>query len=184
MLLLAFASAMFLYIGVENSFGGWLPSYAVRTDPLLQASSISFFFWTAELVGRLLMAVFNTRIGEAALYRISLALLLFIGIVLCAAAHLTPTSIILLAILSGLALAPLYPLIVSFMIARIGNHPRLGAFFACSSLGGAVMPWLTGIFSTRFYGLRAGLIVPAAGACVLLFLSNALTQKPIVDDKT
>jgi fucose permease len=69
------------------------------------------------------------------------------------------------------------------MLARTGNHPRLGSFFACASLGGAVLPWLTGIFSTQFHGLRVGLIVPASGACMLLLLSNALTKKPIAHQK-
>jgi len=177
--LIAFASALFLYIGVENSLGGWLPSYAVRTNPSLQAASIAFCFWIAELIGRLLMAAFSKRIGEATLYRVSIALLLFAEILLCTAAHLTPANMVVLAVLCGLALAPLYPLIVSFMLARTGNHPRLGPLFACASLGGAVLPWLTGIFSTQFHGLRIGLIVPAAGACLLLVLSAALTKKPI-----
>jgi fucose permease len=182
--LFAFASALFLYVGVENSLGGWLPSYAVRTNPSLQAASIAFCFWIAELVGRLLMAAFSKRIGDATLYRISLALLLFAEILLCIAAHLTPANMVTLAILCGLALAPLYPLIVAFMLARTGNHPRLGPLFACASLGGAVLPWLTGIFSTLFHGLRVGLIVPAVGACLLLFLSTALTKKSIAREAT
>jgi len=182
--LFAFASALFLYVGVENSLGGWLPSYAVRTNPSLQAASIAFCFWIAELVGRLLMAAFSKRIGDATLYRISLALLLFAEILLCIAAHLTPANMVTLAILCGLALAPLYPLIVAFMLARTGNHPRLGPLFACASLGGAVLPWLTGIFSTLFHGLRVGLIVPAAGACLLLVLSTALTKKSIAREAT
>lgn len=184
MTLLAFASASFLYIGVENSLGGWLPSYAVRANPSLHPSSIAFFFWMAELIGRLVMAALSTRIGEATLYRVSLALLLFAEILLCAAAHLTSGNIVALAILTGFALAPLYPLIVSFMLARTGNHPRLGPLFACASLGGATLPWLTGIFSTHFRGLRVGLIVPAAGSCLLLLLSTALTRKPLAHQET
>ena len=46
--LLAFAAAVFLYVGVENSLGGWLPSYAIRTNPSLNASSISLYFSIAE----------------------------------------------------------------------------------------------------------------------------------------
>jgi MFS transporter, FHS family, glucose/mannose:H+ symporter len=176
--LLAFASALFLYIGVENALGGWLPSYAIRTNPSLHASSIAFFFWVAELIGRLLIAIFDMRNSEVALYRVSLMLLIFAEGVLCTNAHLTPTNMIVLAILCGLALAPLYPLIVSFMLARTGNHPRLGSLFACASLGGAILPWLTGIFSTQFHGLRAGLIVPTVGACLLLLLSIAFARSP------
>jgi FHS family glucose/mannose:H+ symporter-like MFS transporter len=173
---LVFACTLFLYIGVENSLGGWLPSYAIRTNPTLRASSIAFSFFIAELVGRLLIAALNARIADATLYRASLALLIVAEAVLCAAIHLTPITMVALAILSGLALAPLYPLIVTFILARTGNHPRLGALFACASLGGAVMPWLTGIFSTQFHGLRVGLVVPAVGSFLLLFLSTALTR--------
>jgi FHS family glucose/mannose:H+ symporter-like MFS transporter len=175
---LAFAAAMFLYVGVENALGGWLPSYAVRTDPSLQAASIAFCFWMAELVGRLLLGALNIRLGEAILYRACLAVLLLAEVLLCTVAHLSPSMMIALAILCGLTLAPLYPLIVAFMLERLGDHPRLGILFASSSLGGAMMPWITGIFSTRFHGLRAGLLVPAVGACLLLILSTAITRMP------
>jgi FHS family glucose/mannose:H+ symporter-like MFS transporter len=183
-LMLAFASALLLYIGVENALGGWLPSYAIRTNPLLRASSIALFFWVAELIGRLLVTVLDTRIGEAPLYRISLALLIFVEVLLCVMAHVSPTNMVLLAILCGLALAPLYPLIVSFMINRIGNHAKLGRLFACASFGGALLPWLTGIISTRFHGLQAGLIVPTVGTCLLLLLSTTLTKRPIAHGET
>jgi FHS family glucose/mannose:H+ symporter-like MFS transporter len=175
---LAFAAAMFLYVGVENSLGGWLPSYAIRTDPSLQAASISFCFWMAELAGRLLIGALNIRIGEPSLYRGCLALLLLAEVLLCTVAHLSPLNMVALAILSGLTLAPLYPLIVAFMLERLGNHPRLGVLFASASLGGGIMPWMTGIFSTRFHGLRAGLLIPALGACLLMILSTAITRIP------
>lgn len=172
-----FAAAMFLYVGTENSLGGWLPSYALRTNPSLQAASISLYFWIGELVGRLLIGALCLRVSEAILYRACLAVLISTTIVLCSLAHVSPTSVIVIAVLSGLSLAPLYPLIVSFMLSRTGNHPRLGAIFAFTSLGGAILPWLTGILSTEFHGLRAGLIVPASGACLLLLLATVLTGK-------
>lgn len=182
--LLAFASAMFLYIGVENALGGWLPSYAIRTNPGLKAPSIALCFWLAELTGRLLMAGLNTNTGEAMVYRGSLALLVIAEIVLCTVTHLTPNAMIALTVLCGLALAPLYPLIVSFMLLRTGKHRRLGAIFSSASLGGATLPWLTGVLSTRFHGLRIGLVVPAAGACLLFSLSAVLTDKAIAYKKT
>ncbi len=175
--LLLFATALFLYVGVENALGGWLPSYAVRTDPALRASSIALWFWIAELLGRLLVAALGARIREATLYRGSLGLLLGAEVLLCTAPHLPQRIVVALTILSGLALAPIYPLILSFLLARTGNHPRLGAIFAWASLGGAILPWLTGILSTQFQGLRAGLIVPAVGASVLLLSSSALATK-------
>jgi MFS transporter, FHS family, glucose/mannose:H+ symporter len=182
-LLFIFGAAIFLYVGVENSLGGWLPSYAVRTNPSLHASSISIYFWVAELTGRILVTALMTLLGEAALYRFCLALLIVTQILLCAAAHISAASIVTLTVLSALSLAPLYPLIMSFLLARTGNHARLGALFAIASFGGATLPWLTGVFSTYFHGLRAGLLVPAAGAALLLFLSAIITAKPALPSK-
>jgi fucose permease len=176
--LFVFGAAIFLYIGVENALGGWLPSYAVRTNPAIHASSIALYFWIAELTGRILVTILMTLVGEAALYRICLALLILTQVLLCATAHISTTGIVALTVLGALSLAPIYPLIVSFLLARTGNNARLGALFATASFGGAILPWLTGVFSTQFHSLRTGFIVPAAGAALLLFLSAILTAKP------
>ncbi|HEX7157990.1 MAG TPA: MFS transporter [Edaphobacter sp.] len=169
--LLAFALALLLYVGIENALGGWLPSYAVRHTALLLASSVSFYYWMAELIGRSLMALVVRRLGEATLYRASLVLLIASLSALIFSPHLSARGIVAFTLLCGLAIAPLYPLIVSFLLARTGSHPRLGPLFSMASLGGATLPWLTGVVSTQFYGLRAGLAVPAIGT-VLLFVTS------------
>jgi fucose permease len=176
--LFVFGAAIFLYIGIENALGGWLPSYAVRIDPSVHAPSIALCFWIAELTGRILVTVLMTLISEAALYRICLALLILTQVLLCATANISSPGVLILTVLGALSLAPIYPLIVSFLLARTGNHARLGALFATASFGGATLPWLTGVFSTQFHSLRTGFIVPAAGAVLLLFLSATLTAKP------
>ena len=118
-------------------------------------------------------------LGEALLYRVCLALLILTQILLCAIANISAAGVITLTILAALSLAPLYPLIVSFLLARTGTHTRLGPLFATASFGGATLPWLTGVFSTHFHGLRAGLLVPAAGAALLLILSATISAKPV-----
>jgi MFS transporter, FHS family, glucose/mannose:H+ symporter len=182
--LFVFGAAIFLYIGIENALGGWLPSYAVRTNPAIHASSIALYFWIAELTGRILVTVLLTHVGEAALYRVCLVLLILTQVLLCATTPISAPGIVALTILGALSLAPIYPLIVSFLLARTGNHPGLGALFATASFGGATLPWLTGVFSTRFHSLRTGFLVPAAGAALLLFLSAILTARPTTTAKT
>jgi len=125
-----------------------------------------------------------TLLGEARLYRLCLALLIFTQIALCAIAHVSAAGVIILTVLAALSIAPLYPLILSFLLARTGNHAKLGEIFATASLGGAILPWLTGIVSTQFHGLRTGLIVPAIGAALLLFLSATITAKPTLASTT
>jgi MFS transporter, FHS family, glucose/mannose:H+ symporter len=181
--LMTFAAAMFLYVGVENSLGGWLPTYAVRTHPSLQASSVAIYFWVAELVGRLLVAALMLLLGEPALYRLCLGLLIVIETLLCVLVRISAGGILTLTILGGFTLAPVFPLLVSFMLARTGNHKRLGPLFASASVGGAVLPWITGVCSTQFHNLRAGLVVPATGAVLLLILSGVITAKPITSPR-
>jgi len=177
-LLFFFSASMLLYIGIENSLGGWLPSYAVRINPAIQASTITLYFWTAELTGRLLVAVLVTRVGETILYRICLALLLVTTVLFCTLIYPTSISLMTLTFFCALSLAPLYPLMVSLLLARTGTHPQLGLLFSITSLGGAALPWLTGIVSTRFHHLRAGLIVPTIAVIILLSLSGTITRKP------
>ena len=112
------------------------------------------------------MAALISLITERALYLISLLLLLFTQAALLSAAHPAPALIFTATILTGAALGPLYPLIVSFLLSRTGQHARLGSLFAFASLGGATLPWLTGVVSTHFGGLRPGLLVPAAGTLI------------------
>ena len=176
--LFVFAAAVFLYIGVENALGGWLPSYAIRTNPALHASSIALCFWVAELTGRILVTILMALVSEAALYRICLALLILTQVILCVTANISATGIVALTFLCALSLAPIYPLIVSFLLARTGKHAQLGPLFATASFGGASLPWLTGVVSTQFHNLRTGFLVPATGAALLLFLSAILTAKP------
>jgi MFS transporter, FHS family, glucose/mannose:H+ symporter len=176
--LLMFSAAMLLFVGIENSLGGWLPSYGVRASPTLLASSIALYFWIAEMTGRMLLAALTSLFGERSLYRSSVVLLILTVGALMVASHLSVGEVVTLTVLSGLALAPIYPLILSFFLARTGNHPRLGRVFAAASIGGAVLPWLTGVVSTDFHGLRAGLAVPATGAVLLLLLSAVIANKP------
>jgi fucose permease len=182
--LLMFSAAMLLFVGVENALGGWLPSYGVRTSSALLASSIALYFWVAEMTGRLLLAVLTDLFGEASLYRGSVALLIVAEGVLIVAKHPSAGEVVALTIFCGLAIAPIYPLILSFFLARTGNHPRLGRVFAAASVGGATLPWLTGVISTEFHGLRAGLAVPAVGTVLLLLLAGVITSTPMFSTRS
>ena len=177
--LLMFSAAMLLFVGIENALGGWLPSYGVRASRTLLASSIALYFWIAEMTGRMLLAALTSLFGEALLYRCSVVLLILTVGALIVSTHIAAGGVVTLTILSGLALAPIYPLILSFFLAQTGNHPRLGRVFAAASIGGATLPWLTGVASTQFHGLRAGLAVPATGAVLLLLLSSRIAKRPM-----
>jgi FHS family glucose/mannose:H+ symporter-like MFS transporter len=182
--LIIFAITIILYIGIENTLGGWLPSYAVRTNPSLQASTITLYFWIAELTGRLLVTAIIPVFTEAILYRICAVLFIATEALLCTRPQPSAASIIAFTAFSALTLAPLYPLIIAFLLARTGNHPNLGPLFSLATIGGATLPWLTGVVSTRFGDLRAGLAVPAICATLFLAVSPIITAKALTTAET
>jgi MFS transporter, FHS family, glucose/mannose:H+ symporter len=175
--LLLFAITMLLYIGNENALGGWLPSFAERNHALVHASTIALLYWLSELASRLLMVSLLRNVSEIVLYRACVFLLLLTLMATLITPHPGTTLVITSAILIGAAMGPLYPLIVSFLLERTGDHPGLGPLFASASLGGATLPWLTGVLSTRFGGLRTGLLVPVAGALLMMALSSAIAPQ-------
>jgi fucose permease len=174
--ILLFAIALMLYIGCENALGGWLPSYALRNDPALRASTVAFWYWMAELVSRLLLAAVAPFLSEWLIYRGSLILLLASQLAILLTPHPTGTFLVSVVIAIGACLGPVYPLMVASLLSSTGQHPQLGALFSCASLGGALIPWLTGAISTQFGGLRTGLLVPALGVLSLLLSSSTIGQ--------
>ena len=162
----------FIYVGTESSIGGWVASYAHRID----AGSGTFwaltpsFFWGALLLGRALAPVFLRHVRETTLASAGLVVA-SLGVFVLLIAN-TMALVVAGASLAGLGLASVFPINIAMlsqwfgeMASRIG-----GVMFALSSLGGATVPWLVGILSSRFGSLRIGLIVPLLGSLTMLFL--------------
>jgi len=89
-------------------------------------------------------------------------------------------SVAICATAAGLGLAGIYPILVAWLVKAFGERSRrIGAvMFALAGMGGATMPWLVGLMSTRMGSLRAGLIVPLAG-CAAMFTLIATMLEPI-----
>ena len=178
--ILLFAVSMMLYIGCENALGGWLPSYALRNDPALKAATIAFWYWMAELISRLLLAAVAPMLSEALIFRGSLTMLLGAQLAILLAPHPNGIFLVLATIATGAFLGPVFPLLVASLLSTTGRHPRVGAIFSCASLGGALIPWLTGALSTQFGSLRTGLLAPALGVLLLLILSiGTFGRRPV-----
>jgi fucose permease len=183
-----FALLAFLYVGMESAVGNWMSTFAIRAASWsFSGSSLAVsVFWAALLLGRLLTPAMLTILPERRLYRVSVAATIA-GISLLLAAH-RPQIVLAGSVLTGLALAPLFPLILSLLLAEMGESRNAGWVFATAGLGGAVLSWLTGTVSTDTGSLRIGLLVPAAAALLMMALitwrrSNRMpgrTQEPIL----
>jgi MFS transporter, FHS family, glucose/mannose:H+ symporter len=171
--LLFFAALLFLYVGVETSVGDWTALYAMRVqhaNDSVAASSVTCF-WLALLSGRLLHAALLRRIPETLIYWVSLAVALA-GILLYLLSH-SSLQILLAAAVTALGLAPIFPLIVSRASESMLACRNSGWVFSSASLGGALVPWLTGQASARFGSLRVAFLVPASAATLIVALSLA-----------
>jgi FHS family glucose/mannose:H+ symporter-like MFS transporter len=169
------ALLFFLYVGAETCVASWINIYAQRLLPLSGILSYSpvACFWAALLIGRSVSPRILSWISEEGLYLISLMSAL-ISLVPILWGH-SPIIVVAGAALCGLALAPVFPLLLSFASGPLLSKPNSGWVFACAGLGGAVLPWATGAISTA-YQLRIALLIPGAAIIVLLLSGLRLVR--------
>jgi fucose permease len=147
-----------------------MSTYASRTMARTFAGSslAAAVFWAALLLGRALTPVVLARMPELHLYRAAVFATIA-GVFLLLSAH-TPLAILTGSAFTGLALAPLFPLILALFLEEIGGSSNAGWVFGLAGLGGAVLSWLTGVVSTSTGSLRIGLLVPGSAAWVMLLM--------------
>ncbi len=91
-----------------------------------RASAIALCFWVCEMASRGLTAALIRFVREQLFYRVCLLVLIATAATVVFIPHLSATAVFAITAIAAFSLAPLYPLAVSFLLARTGNHPRLG----------------------------------------------------------
>jgi len=153
-----------LATGVESATNGWLATYSKRAGQTLgEVIGAATCFWAGMLVSRFLQS--HRRIATASAmplmvcgpWLISAAL----GVLLLSSGGL---SMLAGALLLGLAIGPMYPLLLALALRRgeAGN-----VVFVAAGCGAALLPLLTGLVSGWTGSLRAGLGVSLAGAVAM-----------------
>jgi len=163
------AALFFLYVGVENSFGGWVASYAKSLDlaPALALMTPSFFH-AALMLGRWLAPLLLRAIDEIHLAQagILVACAGMAGLVLSHELR----GVVFSACLAGLGLSCVYPITIALLSREFGSaSSRIGSLmFFLSNIGGGLLPWMVGVSSNHFSSLKAGLAVPLI-ACAAMY---------------
>ena len=181
-ILLPIIIAMFLFGGLEASFGSWTPVFLVRERSMsaAAASYIMCTFWLATIAGRYLFARF--------LYKGDLSRFLVIagaaGALFASLTFLMRETVLTVVFVacSGLALSCMYPGI----LASGGNaFPRsvgfvTGMLIAGGIAGSVFFPWLVGPMS-EITGLGTGIVlIPLVGILLMAILSysrHCLTRR-------
>ena len=147
-LVILIGAFLFLYTGVEAGMGSWIYTFALGTN-LMQAAEAAYLnsaFWGTLTLGRLAIIPLATRLRPRVILLMALS------------GALASVSILLLAGQSrgwiwvgvaglGFSFASIFPTTLSFAERRMNLSGKLtGRFFACSSGGAMVLPWLIGQF--------------------------------------
>ena len=168
-------SLFFLYVGMENAFGGWIASYAKGLASFSPARAVMTpsFFYFALLMGRWLAPFLLRTIDDIKLARAGL-------VVACAgmASLLLSHSILSVTVsvaIAGLGCSAVYPITIALLSREFGAAAsRVGSImFTLGNLGGASLPWLVGYSSDRFGSLKLGLAVPLVAGVAMYALYAA-----------
>ncbi len=167
---LFFAAFFLLYGGSETAVGGWMTEFARRLDPRAPASIATAAFWGGLTTGRAAVAVVLSEAHEARAAIAGVCTAAF-GLVVLIFAGGVGTAIAAAAV-AGVGFAPLFPITVAVLSRRRVSRAA-GPLISMTSIGGATLPWLVGIASTRTGSLQAGLLVPLSG-CLLVGIFQAV----------
>ncbi|HUD56520.1 MAG TPA: MFS transporter [Terracidiphilus sp.] len=168
-LILVFAFATFLQVGVENTAAAWLSTYMLRIagSGAVFAATLSTLYWVGFLVSRGFAALVLLYVKPALLLFVSIVIALGAAVLLATAPSVSAGGIAMF--LLGIALAPTYPLLIAQSFSRVRQVSDTRWILAASGFGGSVLPWLTGWISSQSGSIRAGIAtIPAA--LLLMFL--------------
>jgi fucose permease len=180
---LLFAFVFFLYVGLENSVAGWAAAYAERTGiahTIAAAALVPAAFWIALLAGRALFSVLMLRTMAP---RIAASLGMVLALLGCVILLVTggvfvaggPVLMITGVSFAGLGLAPVFPNAIAQAKSTLRGR-NIAPLFACAGAGGAVVPYLVGVASSRTLELTSGVRFALLVCIVLTALQFRLSR--------
>jgi fucose permease len=178
-LLIRQALLFFCYSGVEQTLGRWC--YTLLTEwkniPLATAGLAASGYFGSIFAGRLLLGAALDRVGATRMVRIG-SVVAVVGASSFAFGQGTVAAVGL--VLTGFALAPIFPTLVAQSASRFprADLARVIAIcVACAILGSATVPYLAGA-ATRSFGLGAVATVAVILGVMLIALHESVVRRP------
>jgi MFS transporter, FHS family, Na+ dependent glucose transporter 1 len=140
------AAFLFLYVGAEVAYGGWVYTYAITLGLSNEtvAAYLTSFFWGALTLGRLLSIPLTAKLHPKTLLSGALSGCLLSLTVLIAGQH----SVVALwagTIGLGLSMSVIFPTTIALAEDTLSLSGQMTSyFFIGASLGGMSIPWLIG----------------------------------------
>ena len=158
----------FLYTGLEQGFGQWLFTVLTKSRGITdeRAGLLTVSYWGSLTIGRIFFGIVLTTIPVRnvlswAMIGIVTGLLLFL-------VNMSITTVLGIVIL-GVAVAPVFPCLISVTPIRIGKEhaaTAIGLQISMAMLGGALLPAFAGWMSDKF-GLEVIAIIFSVAAGLL-----------------
>jgi len=165
--------ALFCYIGLESSMGGFITTYLKGAGYEEDAAgNLLSGFWVSLMIARVVAALTLSQTqaipGGAVITGLAVLAAIAIGIMVTAESKKAGA---VGTILAGLAFGPIFPTIVGVTYGKSAASGSIfGLIFAIGLLGGVVVPYLIGRYSARLT-IRKSLKI-ALGVAVLLTAVN------------
>jgi FHS family glucose/mannose:H+ symporter-like MFS transporter len=164
--------ALFCYVGLEVSMGGWISTYAANQGfDARGANMVLSSFWIGLMIARLIATVVVTSAnGVWVVSVLALAVAVIIGLMIAARSRNVAA---LLVFLTGLCFGPIFPTIVGVTFAKINPGiygSAFGIIFAIGLLGGSTLPAAIGMYS-QGKPIKKSFPIAMAAALVLFVLA-------------
>ena len=176
---IALAAMFFIYVAMENGIGIWSAEYAKRlANGITGMTTLApMFFYAGLTSGRAAAPLFLRHLHEKKLVLGALSLAATATALLIASRSLPVATVAVF--LAGLGCASVYPIFIAWLSRWYGPAAKKigGILFALASLGGSAGPGLIGAVSKYSGSLRVGLLVPLAGAIILIGLVLLLRRR-------
>jgi FHS family glucose/mannose:H+ symporter-like MFS transporter len=167
----AFAALLFFQFGNEWAIAGWLPMFLIEELGISPKTSILLLalYWTALLVGRVVLFAILRRVGHGRLLLVSASAAAFGCILLFFTNNLFGATVSVLLI--GFGYAAIYPLVAEKIGRRFTYyHPGLfNGIFTLALAGGMLAPGGLGMFADS-YGIGVVAALPLIGTLMVVGL--------------
>ncbi|KZV98102.1 MFS general substrate transporter [Exidia glandulosa HHB12029] len=169
-----------LYVGIELTMGGWIVTFILRERNGGPSSGyIASGFYGGLMLGRVILLPINEKIGEQRVIFIYAAIAAALDIVVWRVPNLIGDAVA--ASFIGLALGPMYPIVMNQAGAFIPRHlltGSIGWIAGFGQVGSAAFPFITGALASRWdIVVLPPLIVAMIAVMLLLWLLAVLESR-------
>jgi fucose permease len=166
----------FIYTGTELTLGGW--GYTLLTESRGVAPAVAGLwissYWGMFTIGRVLAGLYARRMGAHTLLRMSILAALAGAVLLWWSP--VPLAGLLGVAITGFAIAPIFPALVSGTSQRVGVHHAantIGMQIGAAGLGATLLPGAAGVLARR---ISLEVIPVFLVVCILVLLGLYLAS--------